>query len=142
MDETIANLPTEDWKFAQTLRSKMLVPDYSGAVGGSPGIAKLANLVMAWSEIRVMFDIRCIMCDGYGHTKKNCLTSKRLSAICRTNATARNRLTQAVSYMTITKANHISADALPRIGGVGAYLAGNKRARRRSLPSTSGDLTP
>ena len=93
MNEHITNLATQDWKFAQTLRNKMLVPDYSNEVIGSPGLAKLANLVMAWSEIRVMFEIRCIMCDGFGHTRKNCLTSKRLSAICGTNATARNRLT-------------------------------------------------
>ena len=108
----------------------MAEPDFSAAAAGSPEHAKLGALVSFWAEICVMAEVRCKMCNGYGHQHRDCPTAKKLNKVAMASVTARNRHALARNELVVANAAHIRDNAqLPRGGGAGAQLAGRKRRK-------------
>ena len=97
----------QHWPFAQTIRGWIMAEDTHNPVAGSEEFVKLGHSVTGWRDLRNMAAVKCTVCNGYGHTWKQCPSNRRVTAIGRASVSMRNRVSRARYYHNVTRARHV-----------------------------------
>ena len=120
------------WQFAEDIRTKFCIDDYTNGGPGSVEAAKLASMVDCWAQITVLSELKCCWCGGYGHAKSDCNTSRAITNCSRGSVTARSGVALARNDAVVLRAAHRANNAqIPRNAGAGAYMGSRKRDRKR-----------
>ena len=110
-----------DWPFAQTIREWSVAEDQHNPAAGSNEFVKLGHAVTGWRDLRNMAAIKCTVCNGFGHTWKQCPSNKKLTNVGRASVTMRNRVSRARHYHNVTRARHVrERNHLADYSGVGS----------------------
>ena len=126
------------WPFGKALHTQLCADNYCLTGEQDPNkeikTEKMNACIAARNALENLSQTQCSVCAGFGHSKKYCPTSGRLTTLMSFHPVCSSKLAAARNRMTIEKAHHLEATApvpkctVPykrrRISGGGSVLAG------------------
>ena len=105
----------EEWPFLKTLYAQFLRHNYCppevSDVEYPERAAKLDALKCARGSLENLSRTRCLVCHGFGHSKKACPTAPRIETLMSASGFTKNRLEAAKGRMGIENSQHVQPGA-------------------------------
>ena len=112
MDEQIPPFTHQEaWPFLKTLHSQFLRHDYCPSIAEEAKhperAAKLNALKCARGSLENLSRTRCLVCHGFGHSKKACPTAPRIETLMSASSFTKNRLEAAKGRIGVENSQHV-----------------------------------
>ena len=95
----------EEWPFGKIIHEVLINTDYRPAVNKHVNAdllkEKLGYCTTARNALENLSQTRCQICNGFGHSKKRCPTSGRITTLLKFSAITKNKLALARTKLAV-----------------------------------------
>ena len=105
-----------DWPFAKIIYEQLINDDYrpdgEDAADKDLREEKLGYCVTGRNALENLSQTRCQICNGFGHSKKFCPTSARITTLMSFSAMTKSKLSLARTKLVVENAEHLKPAAV------------------------------